>query len=245
MFNKITILALSILLYSLFIPKTSEAAETTEQQIIQQISVAPLTSSDVRKDLKYTVTLQPVGFGPIPEFSQGINIGYFLNPNSILQLEYTSSHTPFQTPAYSGANGYGSSTSSQRWYSSLRGYSLGIHLKQFFGNSFYVNGGVDYRNLSRNNDYEDLTNTSQSFSVGFSGTSVAAAISLGNQWQFSHFTIGCDWIGVSVPFSHTVQNESTVGPVSDDGFSARQTDESRYLSMPSIQVLRLYAGASF
>jgi hypothetical protein len=205
----------------------------------------PTTSKDFRKNLKFTATVQPAGFGPIPEFSQGVNLGYSLNPDSILQLELTRAENQFKTPIYSNADGYSSSTSSQRWYSSLKGYSIGIHIKEFIGNSFYLNGGIDYRNLSRDNEYDDQITPAQSFDVGFSGSSIAAAVSLGNQFQYSHFTMGCDWVGVSMPFSHSVQGESAIGPVTDVGLSTRQNDEARYLSMPTIQLLRVYLGASF
>jgi hypothetical protein len=243
MLNKAFIL-LGLSLALITSSKNVFASESQEVGTVSpESSLTEKTSQDRRKSLSFIGTLQPAGFGPIPEFSQGVTLGYFLKPNSILQLEYMNARTPFKTPNYSNANGYGSSTSSRRWYSNLNGYSIGIHLKQFFGNSFYLKSGLDYKNLTRENSYEGTE--ADSFTVEFSGESVAAALAFGNQWQYSHFTIGCDWIGISAPLSHSVRNESSRGPVTEAGYNTRQNGEARYLSMTSLQLLRIYAGASF
>ena len=78
-----------------------------------------------RESKKWMVTVQPVGYGPNSLSSTGINLGLFLDPESVVQVEFTSSSKA--TPFFTG---------SKDDYT-INAYSIGVRYKQFVGNSFY------------------------------------------------------------------------------------------------------------
>lgn len=60
-----------------------------------------------------------------------------------------------------------------------------LNYKHFFGNTFYLSSGLYYLNY-----------TEEHYSSNLHLTDIGAEIRIGNQWQWSHFSIGVDWLGL-------------------------------------------------
>ncbi|MBF0365145.1 MAG: hypothetical protein HQK50_06210 [Oligoflexia bacterium] len=74
-------------------------------------------------------------------------------------------------------------------------FGVGPTLKFFVGNSFYLKAAVLYQKKQYKQytfgplmevNYQDAENDY-----------LVVDAKIGNQWQFRHFTIGCDWIGIA------------------------------------------------
>lgn len=61
--------------------------------------------------------------------------------------------------------------------------NVAAQYKFFLGNSFYLAPEIFYLNYFRKYANRRLT-------------SIGAGLKIGNQWQWEHFTLGVDWIGV-------------------------------------------------
>ena len=91
-----------------------------------------------------------------------------------------------------------------------------LHLKSFWGNSFYTNLGVGSRSLGYSFDFPTIDGQGQitGFSEAYKidNSVLGVDFSIGNRWQWETFTIGCDWVGTFVPLSTsgktTVKNKS-------------------------------------
>ena len=184
-----------------------------------------LTSQDLRKDKTWIATGQVFGLGPIPgTVTQGGSFGYFIAPDLIISAEVVSGNSPlilFENTSYR----------------SLKYNSVGIHAKNFVGRSFYVKGGIDVNRFTE--DYVGFTTTNFH---GFDSDSTSASIVIGNQWQFSHFTLGCDWVGMTLPLTSNIKSE-----YASDNFekASLEDDKTRYLKSSGLQLLRFYLGASW
>jgi len=175
------------------------------------------TSEMNREDKTWEVTFQPVGFSVLPIPSLGLNAGYYLNPDLILQLEISSGQTGLDIKSSrSGSIAY-----------DIQAKTAGVNAKYFTGNSFYFKGGLAYRqiglkNLNYTPNSSSLIDTKVSASDVGTVDSLAAEFSLGNQWQWSAFTIGCDWIGVMVPLA-VVKIDNSIGNMSGMSSSDRKS----------------------
>ncbi len=179
-----------------------------------------------RSDKNYYLTAQPIGIGPSLAVSQGLIFAKFLNPNGLVLFETT----------YSNYN------SGFLWsYSAKKSTTFGVHYKRFVGNSLYVKGGLDQRYFS----YRGSNSLFWSEEWGFDSSSTALSFALGNQWQFSNFTIGCDWIGGSIPFVRNFSNEYVSDTSSTSNAQNLESDKKSFVSDPNYQGVRLYLGASF
>ena len=195
--------------------------------VVKRNSVIEDSSAYNRMNKDVTISYQLVGFavGGIP--SNGLNVGYFLNRNAILQLEYTDGKLSFTD-------------------FDIKARTIGANAKYFFGNSFYGKGGVAYRSVGVYNlECIKCKSGTNRIDLG-SADSVAAEISIGNQWQWDNFTLGCDWLGAMVPVTTTkVANNASAAGVDAD--TNRELDDiwNRIGKTTSIQLLRFYLGASF
>lgn len=223
---------------------TTETSErepaATKPAPVQPVVVAPTnsapteytresrgTSATNREGKSFMLVAQPIGLGPITFINQGLGAGLYLNPDSILQLEFKGN----SDNDYEGDN----------YDTKIR--SLGVNWKQFLGNSFYLKGGIEHRWVTASSDYRGSFGTT-GWAWGFKGQSTSAAIAIGNQWQFSGFTLGCDWFGVQQPLIHTRSNEYAID--NDDYAQRRLNEESEnYLEDTTYSFVHFYLGMSF
>ncbi|MDG0817129.1 hypothetical protein [Bdellovibrio svalbardensis] len=184
------------------------------------------SSEHNRMDKKWTAQWQLFGAGPNGTSESAIIGGYHLDRNSVVQLEV-------------GSGGIsGNSIFIDDKYE-LSGSTVGLHYKKFFGNSFYAKIGLDYRSVTYKYKYPFTGNQE-----GFTGESLGAGLVIGNQWQWENFTLGCDWIGLSLPFASTVKSETLT---SSDSFYRDELNsaQQRYLRNGFAQALRFYVGYTF
>lgn len=189
-----------------------------------------------RVDKTFQINAILFGAGPSLSGSTGLQGGLFLNRNMLLFLEATSGKLSSSLSGKEWGSGSESGSSMD-----VKTRSVGIHFKHYTGNSFYYRAGVDFRNAEYSYVY---TSTTTDY-YKFKGTSVAANFQIGNQWQWSNFTLGCDWIGISVPLSSKITDEevSVTAPITYRDW--QKSDEDTFVKNTNVNLLRFYLGASF
>lgn len=83
--------------------------------------------------------------------------------------------------------------------------NISLFYKKFLANSFYISPEVVYLKLEETED-DPVFDQDNEFYRGF-----GAGVRIGNQWNWTNFTIGCDWIGLGKLFlaSENTENRST------------------------------------
>ena len=224
---------ITLLLSTLLLLPLTGLAQTPIQPDGQRREIFGGRSEGNRLDKRYMVTAQANAVGPSLVSNGGVQGGIFLDHNSLLLLELTN-----------GAGGaflnglFGSEYT-------YRASSVGVHYKRFVANSFYVRAGGDYRVATFDYKYTSVFGGTYRSDYHFEGNSLAANFQIGNQWQFSGFTIGCDWVGYSLPVVSNVTNERMSANSTDTDRKNMQEDQDRFLKQGHLNLLRFYLGASF
>jgi hypothetical protein len=215
-FMKLT--AVGILILNLFFGLASFAQE-----------VAPEfrgTSEANRNDKQHSFLFQVVGTGPAYVQTAQLQYAYFIDRNSQIQLEVGKGN--------------------QRWiefldHEDISMTNFGVQFKHFVSSSFYFKTGIDYFNLDFKH-YNFWSSANSDF-FQFKGSGTFASFSIGNQWQFRNFTLGCDWAGVTLPISSNVTSETLGGTTYNQG--DLDDYEKRYFRESILELARLYIGFSF
>jgi len=173
-----------------------------------------------RINKQHAILAQIAGIGPNSTFSHGLIYNYFYSRNQIFHIEATNNSMVDRTlsTAYE-----------------LSATSFGLYYKRFLGNSLYIRGGIDQRRI----DYTYNNGARQ-----FQGSSTAAGVLIGNQWNWNHITFGCDWVGFSQPFASSISGERLAVP-SVSELAVLQDDQNRLVKNGVVNLLRVYLGASF
>lgn len=223
------------LVLSLITAISAEAAPSKSQTMtVSRKAIVRDSSEHMRINKKYLLTAQPYGYAVAPVRSVGINGGLYLSSNSLLQFEFTKGVTTLDVSGDSKA-------STAR--GDLDALMLGVNYKRFFGNSFYVKAGGDYRKIG----FSNLIYTSGYNNIRgeiVSNDALVGNIAIGNQWQWETLTLGCDWIGINPPLI----NMKTEGNTANLTASEKKDIESIWESLgktTSYQYMRFYVGASF
>ena len=170
-----------------------------------------------------------LGFDTATLLTTGLYAAYRLNRNSSLLLDFSSGN--FDTSFWNSNT-------------TRKINSLGIHFKQFFGNTFYLRSGLEHRTAKYTYDYTGTT----PYGARFDAQSTALNFQIGNQWQWQNFTLGCDWFGFSAPLTSSVSNESITSSNASDAEYARkdsQGEQDRMVKKTSYTFTRLYLGWAF
>ena len=218
---------------ALFVLPFHLALAVTQENILivpKQTTVTQDSSEQHRINKKFQISAQLFGANPTATAGSGVNIGYFIDRNSMIIAEVTSSD--------SESTFIGSSYD-------VKGSSVGVHYKIFIGNSFYVRAGVDQRHVDYQYQYDSIFGTGYSTSSSFKVDSTAASLVIGNQWQWDNFTLGCDWIGFTSPFSHKFSEEKFSANADAIDHDRHESDKKYYGETTVGQGLRFYLGASF
>jgi hypothetical protein len=205
-------------------------------------STTRTSSAQNRRKLAATVVGE-IGLIEFPQFGYGVRAAFILSPR--FQMEMGIAHSEFEFLGFRN-------TSDLAW----------SRAKWFAGNSFYVTGGLGVRMfeaITPRYDFKVDTGFETSTAASYERTSLMGDLAIGNQWQFSSFTIGCDWAGIMSPLA-TLSESSTRNPPSksDDSSSladdtaveqeeAREDEErmKAYASDSRPQFVRFYLGWSF
>lgn len=210
---------------------------TSAQAADEQIEVISLpkkqyiyedSSEYNRIDKKYNFGVEVLGINSLGLLGSGAHVGYFINRNSMIILDASSTS-------------FNSSLFSEYQYT---GYTFGAHYKQFVGNSFYFRAGVDQRNIEMKVKSKYLLTDDYSYR-NFEVESTAASFVIGNQWQWSNFTLGCDWYGLTVPFRSSSKSEYLSANADDYDRKRIKDDENEFTKGTKVQGIRFYLGASF
>jgi len=106
-------------------------------------------------------------FAVLPVPAIGLNAGYYLNPDLMLQVEYSSGKLPYV-------------------FFDIEARTLAFNAKYFFGNSFYVKGGAAFRQLAIKNVTCLVCWNSKGVLIEDAGVadSISAEFAIGN-WQLA------------------------------------------------------------
>lgn len=180
-------------------------------------------SSDLRKENRFTI-LAEMGLLQYIHFGRGIQAGYFLTPDSVAELDVVTSE--FQLLGQNSEINVGT-----------------LRYKSFVGNSLFLQGGLGIRETRRDDVsgiYSGKNNESH-----FSAKQIVAEFGLGNRWQFGHFTMGCDWVGLLQPIAKISSSESFDSEVSETAKDSRRSDFENMTSRGTVLLVRFHLGAAF
>ena len=212
----------------------SSSVENTDSDVVIVKSVPTAIVEDSsehnRMGKKYEVDVMLVGIGPNTSPGRGVSVGLFNSRNRVYSLNYVNGTRRM----------YCSGTLSCTDTSS----ALGVSLKSFAGNSFYYTFSLDYRRVGYTEQQDWGGGAGLGYDFGYEAEMLAAGFVIGNQWHWKSFTMGCDWIGLSVPF-YTHYLEDYFHGTDSIGMSNKNTSEQTYVKNPGIQALRFYVGATF
>lgn len=194
-----------------------------------------LSSAQNRVGKNMQTTAEIVGIGPSGVAGGGVNVGFFLSPDSILQIEL-----------------HGGKTKNDGLMIALdeddslikEGFSAGLNYKYFPGNSFYIKGAASYRQFKLK-ETTGMWFSNEITTREFKGESVAAGISIGNQWQFGNFTLGCDWFGIQLPVSSRIYDEKFSANAYSWDREENKDDQEQFVTGTGFTALRFFLGASF
>jgi hypothetical protein len=178
-------------------------------------------SEQNREGKHFTVAAQLTGGRTYMGNGQGVSMGFFVDPDFLIQLEV-------------GKN------DGDLWWDEVKTTSVGLYGKSYLSNSFYMQFGLDHTTITAEHEYL-WTTADDKVAYGFEGSVTSASLMIGNQWQWSHFTLGCDWFGILVPISHSVSSEYADSDMSDSS----KNHQREYLQDTSYQFLRFNVGYTF
>jgi hypothetical protein len=222
-------LATSFFTMSLFAQNTPDVVNIPQQNHVVN-EVYEDSSEFHRMNKSYLITAQLIGQGPGADVNKfGATFGKYLNRNSLFTIDFTI-----------GNNG-----KSSYYYSEYKisDSSIGLSYKNFISNSFYFKVGVDYRKMNYHYTSRDIFNSVIERENIFKSESIVSGLSIGNQWQWQNFTLGCDWVGYSLPIYSHIYDESSTGTSAFAGYM--KVDQDRYVKDGVFTALRFYLGASF
>ena len=136
-----------------------------------------------RADQYVTVVASPLGWGPNYGLNSGVLVGIYFGSMTQLEFQYKAASMWYNAGTYE--------------YMTTTGSSYGASIKQFLGNSFYFRLGGGVKKASFIYETQDSYATSRVEQGRAEGRATYASFSIGNQWSFKSFTIGCDWLGWS------------------------------------------------
>jgi hypothetical protein len=211
---------------------TSGALAATDTNVVIVKAPSPETivegtSAQFRMGKEYQVTAQLTGFAVTPVASAGVNLGMFIDRNSLVQFEYASGESTFL-------------------WTKTEAVLAGATYKRFYGNSFYTNFALDYRRITEHADgdlFDFGSTTNDHRFIGRSET-ITAGIAIGNQWQWENFTLGCDWFGLNAPIAKLSSDYDRTGLTDEENSRAKEAWD-RMNNQVTAQLLRFYLGASF
>jgi hypothetical protein len=210
--------------YSLLTQKSSNTTKTGKRIVSEDVVVED--SSEYHRENKVASAVVELGFGAALTIGTGGAVGYYLTPNSLLELSYVAGSSDYLFIAIESA------LAELRW-------------KKFWGNSFYTNLGLGYRDIGLKADLDLFNDPGSKINRTLGAQSLGVNLALGNRWQWENFTIGCDWLGLFVPISSTGDSEIKDQNV-EPGDKEKMEDLVEDLGKAtSSQFLRFYLGVSF
>lgn len=181
-----------ILLSVLILANISAAANTSTKAIAKTSETTSVDkdSQSNRKDLKYSI-----------QYGGGLLL---LSAATILEINY------LKNSKRSFSLRYAKSDADQ--YDDEEQTALLAGMKLFSGNSFYVRPEAYYRDFQETVSPELFSSETRQRKV----QDIGISISIGNEWQWENFTLGCDWIGAAYQVATLKDNGERDWLYSDD-----------------------------
>ena len=161
------------------------------------------------------------GVGFVNGIAKFASAGYHINQDWLIEGYYEKSDTFF----------FGTST------------ARAIRSKNFWSPTLYTNIGVLHRQTSGRNEFLDVltsTFTGKETHYDIAYWDIGPGFSIGNQWQWSAFHVGCDWVGVYWPLYASPAKITK----NEDGVITKKTADDDLKPEASARLLRLYLGFS-
>jgi hypothetical protein len=197
-------------------------AQTTDNKFDNTLPEMPLLSVDHRVGKTVFLAVEP--YGRLPSAGFGGRIGYFITPDSLVGINYSTGSMEHNDAVFDST-------------------LLELTYKRFFTNSIYMDAGianevvdVRYKVIDTANSFARVESKASLKRSGF-------VLHIGNQWQFSNFTFGCDWLGHHLPvFQDESFSPAAGGDIADEG---RQKRAVQRATRSTLQFVRGYVGFSF
>jgi hypothetical protein len=168
---------------------------------------------------------------PISAPGVGARTVWFISDQNLLEIGYSRS---------SAVEFYGLST--MNFYMNY----FSLQAKHFFGNSFFVGAGIATKKIiAKESGFFSSGSLVSNFEIEQQVTTRGLEFGLGNRWQWRHFTLGGDWLGIYAPSSSSIKHLDLDPRVSEEQrrlFGERV--RIRTISRPELFV-RFGLGASF
>lgn len=178
-------------------------------------------SKEARQD-KQTIVLAEIAMVDIFHAGFGAEVGTYLTPDRLMELSVLQAKFEFL--------GFSSE------YTFLTG-----EYHMFFGNSFYAFAGGGIRMIEASqSDFIFATD----YESTFKSTHLVGGGGIGNRWQWSNFTMGCDWVAYMQPIFKISSSSSAT----DEGGTRFGEDESNYdsrVNSGNTITTRFHLGVSF
>lgn len=192
-----------------------------------------------RINKQYTAHINITGIGPSFSSVPAVGLGYYIDRNKQILLDINSGLALRSRTLSEYDNGtwktYGPETKTRQ---------IAVSYKQFLGNSFYFKTGVVQNHVEYNYDLSSSAHSAKQ-SSSFSGDALLGQLTIGNQWQWDTFTLGCDWIGYAGNLYSKVASAKKPEPDTSSAQADFDQDQDFYLKGGSAVLLRFYLGASF
>lgn len=206
-------------------PKDRNAEETSGPA---DNGVEPGSSADNRRHTKFFAAGE-IGLVDVLNGGKGVQGGYYLSPNMVAELSYLTSEFSFLI--------------FKRQIDFITG-----RVKFFFGNSFYLNGGLGIRTTTATSTQFKVFSGSVSGDVEstMSSTQLILEFGLGNRWQMgSGFIIGCDWVGYTMPITELSNSEKISSNARQEDKEDIRDDFKTSTSSGNTNLVRFYLGWAF
>jgi hypothetical protein len=185
--------------------KSDTVINSTAEETKNILKIKNSAGNRIGKKFLLTVGLEEKG--------TNASAGYFLKSDQILGLEF----------AQGNLGNYQSIDIYNNEYK-----SLSFYYKEFLGNSFYFRTDILYKKYYTDNwsanPHRDHNEPNGRFNT------LGAELKIGNQWQWDHLSLGCDWVGLHKAFLVSANSTSKTF-FRDEGFA--------------IDILNFYFGISF
>jgi hypothetical protein len=188
----------SIILSLIYILSSTQVLAQENEQSVKEVTVEQNTTKTQKRSLgprslrkssyenrmdKSATIAVGIGYEML-EFGQFLNADIFLDADTLISLR--ASYADDKYDRYNDDSYIYRDRDTQ--------FTTSVQLKQFVSNSFYLKAGIFYRDLKEEKTRPSLfssdTGTYRLKDMGLT-------FSLGNQWNFSKFTLGCDWFGIT------------------------------------------------
>jgi hypothetical protein len=200
-------------------------------------------SEKERSNKRFVADLEVIGIATPLDLGSGFTLGMHLGTNQIVEVNAAFASAEKGDESTLANDSAGSYDFRADGSSSI----VGARYKRFVTNSFYWHGGFTFRQTKASLYAVETYGSKATEVAALDNSDIGGSFAIGNQWQWSTFNLGCDWIGLYLPFiksknEYTAKNETEVS--SSSGDSAR-SDFKKKMEGLNIQGARFYLGASF